>query len=157
MGTIATLVVIALLLLVAAFGAMAETAVSRLGRVKALHLNQERGTKRTRRLLKIVEDPAPFLNVVLLVTLVAHVTGTVLATSFAMQEIGDGGEAVAAGAMTFLIFVVAELVPKTYTVQRIETAALVAAGPVYVMGRLLMPVAKVLIMVANALMLLLPG
>jgi CBS domain containing-hemolysin-like protein len=53
--------------------------------------------------------------------------------------------------------VLAEVVPKTYTVQRTETAALIAAGPVYVFGRLLMPVAKVLILVANALMLLLPG
>ena len=157
MGTLWTLVVIALLLLVAAFTAMAETAVARIGRVKALHLDQERGSKRTRRLLKIVEDPAPFLNVVLFVTLLAHVTGTTLATSLALREIGDGGEAIAAGVMTFLIFVVAEVVPKTYTVQRTETAALVAAGPVYVVGRLLMPVAKVLILVANSLMLLLPG
>ena len=157
MGTAATLVVIALLLLVAAFSAMAETAVSRLGRVKALHLDQERGNKRTRRLLKIVEDPAPFLNVVLFVTLLAHVAGTTLATSLALREIGDGAEAVAAGAMTFLIFVLAEVVPKTYTVQRTETAALIAAGPVYVIGRLLMPLARLLILVANALMLLLPG
>ncbi|HEX2057811.1 MAG TPA: hemolysin family protein [Actinomycetota bacterium] len=157
MGTVATIVVIALLLLVAAFSAIAETAVSRIGRVKALHLDQERGGKRTKRLLKIVEDPAPFLNVVLFVTLLAHVTATVLATSLALRELDGGGEAIAAGVMTFLIFVLAEVVPKTYTVQRIETAALIAAGPVYLFGRLLMPVAKVLILVANALMLLLPG
>ena len=157
MGTVATLVVILLLLLIAAFAAMAETAVARIGRVKALHLAQERSGKRVARLLKIVEDPAPFLNVVLLVTLLAHVTGTTLATSLALRELGDGGEAIAAGVMTFLIFVLAEVVPKTYTVQRTETAALIAAGPVYFSGRLLMPVAKVLIVAANALMLLLPG
>ena len=157
MGTVATLLVIALLLLVAAFSAMAETAVSRIGRVKALHLDQERGSKRTRRLLKIVEDPAPFLNVVLFVTLLSHITATTLAAGLALRELQDGGEAVAAGVMTFLIFVLAEVVPKTYTVQRTETAALIAAGPVYFFGRLLMPVARVLILVANALMLLLPG
>ncbi|MDQ3952947.1 MAG: CNNM domain-containing protein, partial [Actinomycetota bacterium] len=105
MGAVATLAVIVLLLLIAAFSAMAETAVARIGRVKALHLDQERSNKRTRRLLKIVEDPAPFLNVVLFVTLLAHVTGTTLATSLALREIGDGGEAIAAGLMTFLIFV----------------------------------------------------
>ncbi|HEV2757822.1 MAG TPA: hemolysin family protein [Actinomycetota bacterium] len=157
MGAVATLVVIALLLLLAAFSAMAETAISRIGRVKALHLAQERSGKASTRLLKMVEDPAPFLNVVLFVTLAAHVTGTTLATSLALREIGDGAEAVAAGAMTFLIFVLAEVVPKTYTVQRTETAALLAARPVYLFGRLLMPVAKVLILVANALMVLLPG
>jgi CBS domain containing-hemolysin-like protein len=157
MGAVWTIVVIVLLLLVAGFAAMAETAVSRIGRVKALHLDQERGTKRTRRLLRIVEDPAPFLNVVLFVRLVSHVTGAVLATSLALRELGDGGEAIAAGAMTLVIFVLAEVVPRTYTVQRTETAAVIAAGPVYTIGRLLMPVAKVLIFLANALMLLLPG
>jgi CBS domain containing-hemolysin-like protein len=156
-GTAATLVVIGLLLLIAAFSAMAEAAISRIGRVKALHLAQERSGKAAARLLKMVEDPAPFLNVVLFVTLVAHVTGTVLATTLAIDVIGDGAEAVAAAVMTFLIFVLAEVVPKTYTVQRTETAALIAARPVYLIGRLLMPVAKVLILVANALMVLLPG
>jgi CBS domain containing-hemolysin-like protein len=157
MGDVLTLVVIALLLLVAAFFAMAETAIARIGRVKALHLDQARSNKRTRRLLKIVEDPAPFLNVILFVTLLAHITGTTIATTFALEELGEGGEAIAAGLMTFLIFVLAEVVPKTYTVQRTETAALLAARPVYVIGRLLMPVSKVLILAANALMLLLPG
>ncbi|MDQ3916196.1 MAG: hemolysin family protein [Actinomycetota bacterium] len=157
MGTAATLLVIALLLLLAAFSAMAETAISRIGRVKALHLAQERSGKASARLVKMVEDPAPFLNVVLFVTLLAHITGTTLATRLALDTIGDGAEAVAAGVMTFLIFVLAEVVPKTYTVQRTETAALLAARPVYLVGRLLMPVAKVLILVANALMVLLPG
>ena len=157
MGAVATLLVIALLLVIAGFFAMAETAISRIGRVKALHLAQDRAGKAPKRLLKIVEDPAPFLNVVLFVTLVSHISGTTLATSLALREIGEGGEAIAAGAMTFLIFVLAEVVPKTYTVQRTETAALVAARPVYLVGRLLMPLAKVLILVANALMVLLPG
>ncbi|HYO61073.1 MAG TPA: hemolysin family protein [Actinomycetota bacterium] len=157
MGTAATLVVIALLLLVAAFFAMAETAISRIGRAKALHLAQEKPGKRSARLLKIVEDPAPFLNVVLFVTLLAHISGTTLATGLALRELGEAGEAVAAGAMTFLIFVVAEVVPKTYTVQRTETAGLLAAGPIYFFGRLLMPLAKALILVANGLMFLLPG
>jgi CBS domain containing-hemolysin-like protein len=156
-GTVGTLVVIALLLLLAAFAAMAETAISRIGRVKALHLAQERSGKAPARLLKIVEDPAPFLNVVLFVTLLAHISGTTLATSLALREVGEGGEAIAAGMMTFLIFVLAEVVPKTYTVQRTETAALLAARPVYLFGRLLMPVAKALILVANGLMVLLPG
>ncbi|MFN2586909.1 MAG: hemolysin family protein [Actinomycetota bacterium] len=157
MGTVVTLVVIALLLLLAAFAAVAGTAISRIGRVKALHLAQERPGRASALIVKMVEDPAPFLNVVLLVTLLAHVTGTTLATKLALDTIGDGAEAVAVGVMTFLIFVVAEVVPKTYTVQRTETAALTAARPVYLLGRLLMPLAKALILVANALMVLLPG
>ena len=157
MGLAGTVAVIALLLLVAAFAAMAETAISRFGRVKAVHLAQENPRKSTAALVKIVEDPAPFLNVVLFITLLAHIMGTTLAAGLAIREIGDGAEAIAAGTMTFLIFVLAEVVPKTFTVQRTETAALLAARPVYFLGRLLMPVAKLLILVANGVMFLLPG
>nr|MDQ3958638.1 CNNM domain-containing protein [Actinomycetota bacterium] len=157
MGTVWTIVLIALLLAIAAFCAMAETAITRFGKVKALHLAQESTRKSAATLLKIVEDPAPFLNVVLLVTLLAHITGTTLATGLALRTMGDGAEAVAVGAMTFLIFVLAEVVPKTFTVQRTETAALVAAPVVYHVGRLLMPVARLLILVANGVMVLLPG
>lgn len=148
---------ILLLLVVAAFAAMAETTIARITRVKAHHLAQEKKGRSTARLLEIVEDPAPFLNVVLLITLLAHISATALATGFAIRRFGAGGEAIAAGAMTFVIFVFAEVVPKTFTVQRTERAALLMARPVFLLGRILQPVGKVLIWIANAAMVLLPG
>jgi CBS domain containing-hemolysin-like protein len=151
-----TIVAIVLLLFVAAFAAMAETAIARVSRTKAHHLEQEK-RRNAHLLVRIVSDPAPYLNVVLLVTLVAHLTGTALATGLAISRLGASGEAVAAAAMTFLIFVFAEVIPKTYTVQHTERAGLVTARPVYVAGRLLQPLGKVLIWIANTAMLVLPG
>jgi CBS domain containing-hemolysin-like protein len=148
--------IVVLLLVVAAFAAMAETSVSRISRVKALHLSQEK-KKNAALLLKIVEDPAPFLNVVLLITLLAHFLGTALATGLALAYFGQAGEAIAAGAMTFLVFVFAEVAPKTFAVQHPERAGLFIAKPVFYLGRLLAPVGKLLIAVANAVMILLPG
>jgi CBS domain containing-hemolysin-like protein len=148
--------IVVLLLVVAAFAAMAETSVSRISRVKALHLSQER-KRNAALLLKIVEDPAPFLNVVLLITLLAHFFGTALATGLALAYFGQAGEAIAAGAMTFLVFVFAEVAPKTFAVQQPERAGLFIARPVFYLGRLLAPVGKLLIAVANGVMILLPG
>jgi len=157
MTDIFLLAVVVLLLIVAAFNAMAETSITRLGRAKAYHLARERKSGAAQRLVKITEDPAPFMNVVLLLTLVSHVTGTTIATSVAIRQLGSIGEAVAAGVMTFVIFVFAEVVPKTYTVQRTESAALIVARPVYFFGRVLQPVGKLLLIVSNAAMALLPG
>ncbi|MDQ3963871.1 MAG: hemolysin family protein [Actinomycetota bacterium] len=144
------------LLIVAGFCAMAETAISRVGRAKALHLDQEE-RRGAGALVKIVEDPAPYLSVVLLLTLIAHVTGTVLATEMAIGRFGTSGEAIATIVMTFTIFVFAEVVPKTFTVQRTERAALWMARPVLFLGTVLRPISSLLISVANAVMLLLPG
>ena len=151
-----TAVLIILLLLVAAFCALAETAIARVGRAKAHHLAQEHG-RRGEILVKIVEDPAPYMNVVLFLTLLAHIAATALATGFAIREFGATGEVVAVAIMTISIFVFAEVTPKTFTVQRTDKAALVMAGPVYVLGRVLKPLGQLLIWIANAAMVVLPG
>ena len=151
-----TIVMIVLLLLVAAFCALAETAIARVGRAKAHHLAQEHG-KRGEVLVKIVEDPAPFMNVVLFLTLLAHISATAIATGYAVRELGTTGEVLAAAIMTISIFVFAEVTPKTFTVQRTDRAALLMARPVYVLGTALKPLGQLLIWVANAAMLVLPG
>src|ERR671919_2744 len=148
--------IVVLLLIIAAFMALAETAISRVTRVKAHHLvEQKRSGSGT--LLKIVSDPAPFLNIVLLLTLVAHITGTAIATSVAIGTFGAGGEAIASAAMTFAIFVFAEIAPKTFSVQNPDRAALFMARPIYFLGRLLQPIGRVLIVLANAIISPLPG
>ncbi len=156
MGNAGMLVLVGCLLLFAAFAAMAETAISRVGRAKAHRLAQD-NRKGGAALVRIVEDPAPFLNVVLLLTLLSHITATVLATVVAIRIFEDAGEVVAAVVMTLAIFVFAEVVPKTFTVQRTDRAALVMARPVLWIGRILRPLGKVLIGISNAMMVLLPG
>jgi CBS domain containing-hemolysin-like protein len=147
---------IVLLLLFAAFMAMAETSISRMSKVRAHHLvDQKRGG--ADRLLRIVNDPAPFLNIVLLLTLISHVTGTALAAGLAISKFGASGEAVAAAIMTLLIFIFAEVGPKTFSVVHTERAALLMARPVYLLGRVLQPVGKLLIFIANAIISPLPG
>ncbi len=156
MSDIAIVAVIGLLLLFAAFAAMAETAISRVGRAKAHHLAQEK-RKGAVALVTVVEDPAPFLNIILLLTLLSHITASVLATVLAIRVARDAGEVVAVVVMTLTIFVFAEVVPKTYTVQRTDRAALFIARPVLWLGRILRPLGKVLIGLSNAMMVVLPG
>jgi putative hemolysin len=157
MGDVLGIVVIAILLMFAAFTALSETAISRVSRVRAHHLVQERKTKSALALQRITEEPAPFLTVVLLLTLIAHTAATAIATGLAIHHFHKAGEAIAAAIMTFVIFVFAEAVPKTFTVQRTDRAALFMARPVLLFGRVLQPLSRLLILVANAAMVLLPG
>jgi putative hemolysin len=156
MTTPVVLAVILILLVVAASAAMGETAVARVSRFKAHQLSQEK-RKNADLLLRIVEDPAPFLNVILLITLLAHLFGTALATGLALRYFGAGGEAIAAGTMTFLIFVFAEVAPKTFAVQQPERASLLMAKPTFYLGKGLSPLGGALIAIANAAMVVLPG
>ncbi len=143
-------------LTVSAFAAIGETAISRIGRVRAHHLAQEKRLG-AERLVQIAEDPAPFLNVVLLLSLLSHVTGTAIATWLSLRIFGPSGIALAVIAMTIVVFVFAELVPRTFAVQRLESTALILARPVYYLGRSLQPFGKALVLLANATMVLLPG
>lgn len=148
--------VILLLLLLAALAAVAETVISRMNRVKALHLQQDKKAG-AQALVKVLEDPAPFLNTVLLLKIVAHVAATVLATGLAAERYEGPGDVLAGITMVLLIFVLAEVVPKTFAVQRTEKAALLMARPVLLVGRALSPLSKLLILVSNAALLILPG
>lgn len=156
MNTPLSVSLIVALLVVASFAALAETAIARITRMAAHRLDHIRkgGAKR---LVRIVEDPAQAMAAVLLVKLTSQVVATTLATYVAVREFDDGTAAVAAIVMTLVIFTFAELVPRTFTVQRTEETALAASRPIIFIAGLLKPVSKVLILLANATMVLLPG
>jgi CBS domain containing-hemolysin-like protein len=146
-----TLVVVLLLTAVAAFLAAAETSLTRMSRARAMHLAEEE-RRGARQLLTLVEQPARFLNLVLLLVLVVQFFATALFTSVLSRLVGGGlGVAIAATAMTILTFIFAEVAPKTYAVQQTDRAALAVAPFVYVLTRLpvLGPLTRLLIAIGN--------
>jgi CBS domain containing-hemolysin-like protein len=156
MSDAVVIAVIVALLLFAAFLALAEMSIARTSKVKAHHLADQKKPG-SGQLLEVVGDPAPYLNIVLLLTLIAHLGGTALATKLALDAFGTGGEAVATAVMTFLVFVFAEVAPKTYAVMHTERTALLIARPVYYVGKLLRPIGRLLILIANVIISPLPG
>ncbi|HXF58059.1 MAG TPA: hemolysin family protein [Actinomycetota bacterium] len=131
--------------------AAAETSITRMNRVRAHHL-QEEGKRGSRQLVRIVENPARYLNVVLLLTLLVHLGGTTLATVVAVRHLRDLGEIVATVAMTVLLFVFAEITPKTFAVMHTDRVALRLAPFVVGITRAFGPVARALIGLANVIM-----
>jgi CBS domain containing-hemolysin-like protein len=146
-----TLVVVVALTAIAAFLAAAETSLTRMSRARATYLEEE-GRRGARQLLALVENPARFLNLVLLLVLVVQFFATALFTSVMGRLVGGGlGVAIAATVMTVLTFIFAEVAPKTYAVQQTDRAALTVAPFVYVLTRLpiLGPLTRLLIGIGN--------
>ncbi|MQA99776.1 MAG: DUF21 domain-containing protein [Actinobacteria bacterium] len=157
MSDLLTILVIVALVLLAGFLAMAGTSVSRLNRVKAHHMAQENKTRNAGRLERIVGDPAPYMNVLVLLTLLTHISATALATAFALRTFETAPGVVSAVVMTIAIFIFAEIAPRNYAVQHPERAALFSATSVYLLGKALNPIGRVLIALSNAVMIVLPG
>ncbi len=145
-------VAILALLVMAAFFALSETSLTRVNRVKAISLEEE-GKRGSRRLTRLVHHPERFLNPVLLLVLVCHMVLASLVTTLTERRFGALGVVVAIVFDVVAIFVLAEVVPKTWAVQHPERAALFVAPTIHAIANFL-PIrlmAKALIGLANVI------
>jgi CBS domain containing-hemolysin-like protein len=143
-------VILVLILAVAVMGA-SEVCITRMNRVRAYRLKEDK-RRGAASLLRIVENPAPYLNVVLLLTLLSTIGGTTIASSLAVRHFHNIGELIATAAMTIVLFVFAEVTPKTFAIQQTDRVALALAPIIVALGRLVGPLAKFLVKFANVLM-----
>ncbi len=106
--------------------ALAETGLTRMNRVKAMAMVEEK-KRGAAALLKLVEHPERTLNPVLFLLLLCNTVAATLVGVVASRLFGALGFAVATAFEVIVIFVFAEAMPKTWAVQHSEQAALVAA------------------------------
>jgi len=127
-------VVVVVLLAGAAVLALAETALVRTSRAKALALREER-RRGSGRLVRLVEAPETFLNPILLVVLVCQLVTATLVGILAEHLFGAWGVAAATVFEVVVIFVLAEALPKNWAVYNPERSALFAAPVVSLLVR----------------------
>lgn len=129
----AGLVAVGLLIGLIGFFAVCETVLTRVGVVQALRL-KEQGHRGADRLLWLAEHPARGLNVVLLLTIATHVAAAALLTALLLPA---GGGATVAGLVVFVLvsFVLADVVPRSYTLRHLESIALSIAPMVVGLAR----------------------
>jgi CBS domain containing-hemolysin-like protein len=134
--------------------AVAETALNRISRVRAQALNEERHSRASRALLRLVEQPELFINPIL-VTVTVLQTGQAFLMSLLAGRVFDGwwGIVIVFILNVVLFFVLAEALPKTWAVLSADRAALLTARPVLALVRFppLRAVARGLIGMANVL------
>ena len=144
---------VVLFLLIVAVGVLgaAEVSITRINRVRAYRLRED-GRRGAASLSKIADNPAPYLNVVLLLTLLCTIGGTTIASSLAIRKFESAGELIATVGMTILLFVFADVTPKTFAIQQTDRVALALAPLIMALGRLVGPFATGLVKLANVLM-----
>ena len=118
--------IVVLLLCVSAGLALAETSLTRMSRVKAISLADDK-RRGGRRLVSLVEHPEGFLNPVLLLVLISQLVTATLVGILADRWFGALGVAVATVFEVIVIFVLAEALPKNWAVHNPERAALLSA------------------------------
>jgi CBS domain containing-hemolysin-like protein len=119
-------VAVLILIAFAAVMAMAETALTRTNRVKALTMAEEK-RRGAHALVSLVEHPERFLNPVLFLLLVCHLVAATLVGVVSERVFGALGVAIATAFEVVVIFLAAESIPKTYAVQHPDRAALLTA------------------------------
>ena len=149
---IALLVVAAVLILVGGAFAGAESAFSRISRVRALEMTREQ-LGGAACLQQVLVDPARYLNLLTLLRVGCELVATVLVTIVCLDRIAvEWQAALLAGAgMTVVIYIVVGVAPRTLGLQHADIVARASAGIVVPLARVLGPLAKLLILLGNAL------
>ena len=133
--------------------ALAESALTRMTRVRALSL-QEEGRRNAALLVKLETDPPRYLNSVYLSVMIVQNGSAVLVAFLAERSFGGLGVTIASLGFTLLYFVFVEAMAKTFGVLHSDRVALALSPLVYFLGRVLSLPTRALIGLANVL---LPG
>ncbi len=146
-------VIVAILLVLNSLLGMAETGLTRVSyiRMRAMEEEGHRGAARVRRLL---EEPARFLNVILLTTLLTQLFSASLTAVAVEAAFGQPYVTLATFVLTLVMFVFAESMPKTFAIQHPERVALVVAPFVALLTAALYPAVRLLVGLSNVV---LPG
>lgn len=131
-------------------------AISRLSMGRANRLCEEH-PKKGGLLRKIAEDPPRFVTSTALIMLVARVAATVLITSLFVRHSFIFAEIVAILVMSFVLFQLAEIAPRTWVLERLDRVLLMSARPVHLLGTALRPLSVVLLNISRVFLLILPG
>ena len=127
------LVSICVLLVVLIFLAAAEMGLSKMTKPKAAAM-ADQGVKSGRALMRLVEEPARWVNPILLAINVCQTVQATLTGVVAGRLFGAAGVIVGVALNVVVFYVLAEAVPKTYAVIYPEKAALLAARPVWALA-----------------------
>jgi CBS domain containing-hemolysin-like protein len=149
-----TWMLVAAALLVAAAGIFSsvDAALASLSRVRAEELVGE-GRGGARKLLRIAEDPPRFLNTALFLRMLCEITAIVLVAEVVLGSVEDTRLAVLVTVLVMLVveFVVIGVGPRTVGRLHSQRVALMSAGFVVFMTRILGPLPQLLIVLGNIL------
>ena len=139
------------LVFLAGLASMTDAALATVSSARAAEMARE-GERGAAALTVVAGDVVRHLNLLLLLRLLCELTATTLVALVAVDSWGVGWRAalVTAGAMTLVSFVVVGVAPRTVGRQHAYAVGKAAAPLVRWLGRVLNPLASLLILIGNA-------
>lgn len=128
--------------------AAAETAFLRMPAVRVQALAAD-GSRRALRLSALTHRLSQVLNAILLAALLAQIGAATVAGILADRWFGPLGVTIASAVLTFVLFIYAEAIPKTFAVRHPDRVALALAFPLAIIEIVLRPLVRVLVAVAD--------
>ncbi|THV41159.1 hemolysin family protein [Glycomyces buryatensis] len=147
----ALLVAAAALIALAGLAAMVDSALTEVSPARSAEL-AEQHRRGAPVLVRITEDLPKYLNLLILLRVACEAAAIALVAVVAFETWDESWAAVAVAAaiMTVVSFVAIGVGPRTIGRQHAYPIALAASGPVYLLGVALGPLARLLILVGNA-------
>ncbi len=135
--------ILVFLLLLSAFFSGSETALTHAKRAK-LRVRQERGDKGAQKAEKLLDRPERMLSTILLGNNFVNIAASAMATGLFVAKFGEAGILYATIAMTVIVLIFAEILPKTIAVAHAESMACRVSGLMSLIQKILAPLVKVL-------------
>src|ERR1700742_4914579 len=131
-------VIVLVLLLVSAFFAASETALTGSSRASMLRLEKQ-GSRQAAHVNWLLGVRARMIGALLLGNNIANIGASALATGVFTAWFGDVGVLYATAVMTALVVIFAEVLPKTIAINAPDRIALMVAGPMRLVVRAIAP------------------
>ena len=127
------------LIIMSAFFSGSETGLTTASRARLTEL-ERRGSRRASSVLKLTSNPERLIGALLLGNSLANITASAVATEYLVKIFGENGTLIASAAMTVLILILAEVMPKTYAIAYPDRVALAVAPLMRVIVAVLAPI-----------------
>ena len=137
------IIVIFFLLLLSAFFSSSETAITKISDAK-IHQWDEKKNKKIIKAKSLLKNREKVIGTLLLGNNIVNILASALATSILITLFGDKGIIYATVIMTSLIFIFAEVLPKTYAIRESEKLVIYSAPIIIFFTKILSPIIIVL-------------
>ena len=138
------------LLLLSAFFSGSETALTRARRAR-LRILRDQGDAGAKKAEDLLQEPEYMLSTILLGNNFVNIAASAIATALFVAKYGEAGVIYATIAMTVVVLVFAEILPKTIAVAHAESIACQVAKPLHSIQSLISPLVALLMGMINLL------
>ncbi|GJH42256.1 HlyC/CorC family transporter [Pasteurella canis] len=143
-----------ILLIISAYFSGSETGLLSANRYRLRHL-AEKGHSGAKKAEKLLKKTDVLLSLILICNNLVNITASAITTIIGMRIYGDAGVAIATGALTFVMLIFAEILPKTIAARYPERVAFTSSHLLAIFLRLFTPLVYLINLIIQGILALL--